>query len=346
MFTTFIVQPIFNLLVLIYAILPHHNFGLAIIIFTVVVRILLWPLVKKQLHHAKAMRALQPELKKIKKAAKGDRRKESQLVMELYKEREINPFSSLGIVLVQIPILIGLYVGISRLIKDPQQIIDLAYPALQNLSWMKELAADISKFDATLFGWIDLTRPALGAQGLYIPALILVTASAISQFFQSRQLMPAPEESRSLRKILREAGQGKSTDQSEVNVAVGRSMLYLIPGFVFIFGLGLPAALPLYWLTSSLVALVQQTIILREDVGEAEAIADAPAPSKKKVAKKKTPEKQASKPTPKPSPEPTKPSTAGLTAAELAAQRDQAKAPSLNNSPAKPKNRKNRRRRR
>src|SRR3989344_3289113 len=153
MFTTLIVQPIFNLLVLIYAIIPGHNFGVAIIIFTVIVRLLMWPLVKKQLHHAKAMRELQPEIKKIKLAAKGDRRKESQLTMELYKEREINPFASLGIVLVQLPILIGLYVGLNRLIHDPRQIIDLSYPVLHNLSWMKELIADISNFDATLFGW-------------------------------------------------------------------------------------------------------------------------------------------------------------------------------------------------
>src|SRR5438552_9003613 len=120
MFTTIIVQPIFNLLVLIYALIPGHNFGLAIIIFTILIRLLLWPLVKKQLHHAKAMRELQPELKKIKAAAKGNRQEESRLVMELYKEKEINPFSSLGIVIVQAPILIGLYLGLQKLIKNPQ----------------------------------------------------------------------------------------------------------------------------------------------------------------------------------------------------------------------------------
>ena len=65
MFTTLIVQPIFNILVAIYAVLPGHNFGLAIIIFTILVRVAMWPLVKKQLHHAKAMRELQPELKKL-----------------------------------------------------------------------------------------------------------------------------------------------------------------------------------------------------------------------------------------------------------------------------------------
>ncbi|MDB5186360.1 MAG: putative 60 kDa inner rane insertion protein, partial [Candidatus Saccharibacteria bacterium] len=60
MFDTLIVEPLFNLLVIIYALIPGHNFGLAIIIFTILVRLLMWPLVKKQLHHAKEMRKLQP----------------------------------------------------------------------------------------------------------------------------------------------------------------------------------------------------------------------------------------------------------------------------------------------
>src|SRR6185503_21187030 len=97
MFTTIIVQPIFNLLVLITALLPGHNFGLAIIVFTIIVRLLMWPLVRKQLHHAKAMRELAPELKKIKQSTKGNRAEESRLTMELYKEREINPFATLGV---------------------------------------------------------------------------------------------------------------------------------------------------------------------------------------------------------------------------------------------------------
>src|SRR5215469_5705059 len=101
MFTTFIVQPIFNLLVLIYALLPGHNFGLALIIFTVIIRLLLWPLVKKQLHQAKAMRELQPEMKRIKAESKGNRQKESLMLMELYKERGINPLGTFPILIVQ-----------------------------------------------------------------------------------------------------------------------------------------------------------------------------------------------------------------------------------------------------
>jgi YidC/Oxa1 family membrane protein insertase len=289
MFTTIIVQPIFNLLVLIYALIPGHNFGLAIILFTILIRLLMWPLVRKQLHHAKAIRALQPELKKIKKAAKGNRQEESRLTMELYKERQINPFSSLGIVLVQIPILIGLYIGLKKIIDNPQQIIDFSYPALHNLSWMKELSSNIHQFDNSLFGIIDLSRKAMGP--LYWPAVLIAVASAISQYFQSRMLMPKSDDARSLKQILRDAGSGKNADQQEVNAAVGRSTLVIIPVFVLLISLGLAAALPLYWLTSSLVALWQQSIILKDDVKEAEAVADSPT---KKIEEKLKPKNKKS----------------------------------------------------
>jgi YidC/Oxa1 family membrane protein insertase len=121
MFTTLIVQPIFNLLVLIYALLPGHNFGVAIIIFTIIIRLLLWPLVRKQLHQARLMRKIQPELKRIAKEAAGDKQKQSMLQMELYKEKGINPFGTIGIALLQLPILIGLYSGLQKVIHDPQQ---------------------------------------------------------------------------------------------------------------------------------------------------------------------------------------------------------------------------------
>jgi YidC/Oxa1 family membrane protein insertase len=271
MFETLIVQPIFNLLVLIYGLLPGHNFGLAIIIFTVVVRLLMWPLVKKQLHQVKVMRKVQPELKRIKKEAAGDRRKESLMMMELYKERGINPFGSIGVLILQIPILIGLYIGLQKVLKDPNVLTTFAYPGLQHLSWIEHLSANIKEFDATLFGFIDLTRSALGPKGLYWPALIIVLCSAVAQFFQSKQLTPSSKDSRSLRTILRDAKDGKQTDQSEVNEAVGRSTRFLLPAMIFIFTVNIPSALALYWLVSGLAALVQQTIVLREDTAEMEA---------------------------------------------------------------------------
>lgn len=273
MFTTLIVQPIFNLLVFIYAILPGHNFGFALILFTIVVRLLLWPLVRKQLHQTKAMRALQPEINKIKKATKGNRTKESQMLMELYKERNINPLGTFPTLIVQFIVLIGLYSGLQKVIKDPHTLVTFAYPALQqHLGWLSQLSHNIKLFDNTLFGIIDLKRAAIGPGGLYFGALILVAGSAVAQFFQAKQLLPVSQDKRGLRAILKDAGQGKQADQSEVSAAVSKSTIYLLPGVVFIFTITLPAALSLYWLTGGIVAFIQQSIVLGKDETEMEAI--------------------------------------------------------------------------
>ena len=297
MFQSFIVDPIFNLLVFIYAVLPGHNFGAAIIIFTVVVRLLMWPLVKKQLHHAKAMRELQPELKRIKQETKGDRQKESLMVMELYKERQISPFGSIGILIIQLIILLGLYSGLSKVVNNPQAIIDNSYEFVRNLSWLKQLGSDIGQFDATLFGIIDISRPAIGESGWYLPALLLVIGSAAIQYFQSSQLMPQQKDGRKLRQILKEAGAGKQADQAEVNAAIARSTRYFIPGMIFVFTVGIPAALSLYWLVSGVVAYLQQSKVLKQDVDELEAIADASVKKdviEGEVIQKPKPKKKAS----------------------------------------------------
>lgn len=275
MFTTLIVQPLFNLLVLIYALLPGHNFGLALIIFTIIIRLLLWPLVKKQLHQAKAMRELQPEIKKVKRATKGNRQKESQMLMELYKEKGINPIGTLPTLIIQLVVLIGLYSGLRRIIEDPHSLITFSYPALQHLSWMQELSRNIHLFDNTLFSVVDLSRSAIASKtGIYWPAMIIVVASAIAQFFQGRQLLPTDKNQQGLRSILKQASSGTPADQSDINAAVSRNTMYFLPIMIFFFTVGLASALSLYWLTSGLVAYIQQSIILNRDEGEMEDIAD------------------------------------------------------------------------
>ena len=274
MFTTYIVQPIFNLLVFIYAILPGHNFGLAIVIFTVVIRLLLWPLVKKQLHQTKVMRKLQPELRRIKKETKGDRQKETAMTMALYKEYGVSPLGPLVILVIQVPILLALYSGLRRVVDNPHEIITFAYPALRSLPWMQQLAHNIHLFDSTLFGVVDLTRAALSPKGMYWSAMIIVVASAVVQYYQSKQLLVSDKNARGLREILRDAGSGKQADQAEVNAAVSSTTRYLIPVMVLFFTIRLASALSLYWLVSGLVAYIQQSIILREDETELETLAD------------------------------------------------------------------------
>lgn len=277
MFTTLIVQPIFNLLVLIYALIPGHNFGLAIILFTIVIRLLMWPLVKKQLRQTKMTRKLQPELKRIKKEAKGDRQREAQMMMELYKERGVNPFGVFPTLIVQMVVLIGLYLGLIKVIKEPQQIVEFAYPALQNLGWMQHLSENIKAFDNSLFGLIDLSRSALSStQGMYWPAFVLVVLSAGVQFLTSRQLMPTDKDARKLRHILKAAGEGQQADQAEVSAAVSRSMLYVIPIMVFVFTINLAAALSLYWFVGGVVAYLQQRAALKDEGEDLAHAADEP----------------------------------------------------------------------
>jgi YidC/Oxa1 family membrane protein insertase len=308
MFDTLIVQPIFNLLVLIYAIIPGHNFGLAIIIFTIVVRLLLWPLVKRQLHQTKLIRKIQPDLKRIAKETKGNRQQQALLQMELYKEKGIKPFRSIGVMLLQLPILIGLYVGLQRVIKDTNELVNFAYAPLQNLPWMEKLADNIKLFDSSLFGLVDLHRSAIGDAGFYLPALIIVVASVVVQYFQAKQLMPSDKDSRGLRAILKDAGAGKQADQQEVNAAVSRVTIFFLPAMIFIFTVGIASALSLYWFVGGLVAFIQQSFVLREDkeemeevssetkkkdvasIPEAEVVtepATTPKPHKKKTSKNK-----------------------------------------------------------
>lgn len=273
--TSVIGQPVFNLLVLIYAILPGHNFGLAIIVFTIVIRLLLWPLVIKQLHQTKTMRKLQPELKRIKKESKGDRQKEMTLTMALYKEHGFNPYGSIGILFLQLPILLALYNGLRMVLTDPHQLISFAYPALQQLPWMQQLAHNIHLFDATLFGVVDLTKSALPDKGgIYLPALIIVVGSAVVQYYQGKQLLVTDKNARSLRTILSEAGQGKQADQTEVSAAMSNVTRFFIPVMVLIFTIHLPSALGLYWLVGGLVAYGQQWLVLREDETELVALAE------------------------------------------------------------------------
>ena len=114
---------------------------------------------------------------------------------------------------------------------------------------MQAVAENIRRFDNTLFGVVDLSRAALNTGGgIYWPAMLIVIGSAVAQYYQAKQLMPNDKDQRSLRAILKEAGDGKQADQSEVNAAVGRSMRYLIPVMIFVFTVNIASALSLYWL--------------------------------------------------------------------------------------------------
>lgn len=297
MFETLIVQPIFNVLAFIYAVVPGHDFGVAVILFTIVVRLALWPMLKKQLHQTRLMRQIQPEIKKIKERSKGNRQREAELLLELYKERGVNPYSSIGIMIVQIPILIGLFQGLRRLSETKGTILELTYSWVQNIGWMNEIRLDISKFDESLVGVIDLTRRGFESTGVYFPVIVLAALAGILQFYQTKQLMPKQKDARRIRDILRDEANGKQADASEINAAVAGKARHIFPILTFFFASSVPGALALYWATGSLVAVMQQSTILHDDIEEMEEIADSdtktktnkqkaiPSPKKRKRSK-------------------------------------------------------------
>lgn len=237
MLKTILLNPIFNLLLLIYALLPGHDFGVAVIILTIIIRLLMWPLVKKQLLHQKAMRDIQPEIAKIKQKTKGDKAKESKMMMELFKEKEINPFGSLGLALLQFPILIALFF-VLRDIVDPTQINESVYGFVASFDAVKEIISNPGSFQPTLFGVINMATP----------SVLLAVLAGVAQFFQARQLTP------------------KDTSKADASARLGFQMSLIFPVLTIFIGIKLPAALALYWLVSSLIAILQQHIILAEDV--------------------------------------------------------------------------------
>lgn len=272
-FETLIVQPIFNLLIGLYSIIPGADFGVALIIFTILVRFALWPLVVRQLHQVKQMRKLQPKLAAIKKATKGNKQLESMQMLELYKEHDVKPFRSILTLLIQLPIFIALYQVIQIFTLHRDQVDKFTYGFLKNIEPIKELIAHPENFHEKLLGVIDLTAHAIGGPGgfnIFLIALAFLAAG--SQYFISRQTNPNTSTKR-FRDVMAEAAEGKPADQSELNAVMMSKMTKILPFFMLFIMLGLPGALALYYATSNLFAAVQQHYILKRDAKEMDEIA-------------------------------------------------------------------------
>ena len=291
LFDVIIVQPILNLLMAIYSIVPGGDFGISIVIFTVIIRFLLWPLVKKQLHQTKAMRKMQPELKKIQAKYKNDKQAQGLAMMELYKKHNISPFGSIGVLLIQLPILIGIYRVVQIFAMHRDELGKFTYGFMENIPAVKELLASPDNFNQNFLGFIDLTQHAVSENGVVIGLLVLALLAALLQFFLSKQMSPNTDSNKRLRDVLAEAGQGKEADQAEVNAIVMRKMMKFMPVMLFFIMISLPGALALYMATGNAVAYLQNKLILGKDEEEMEQIA------KEKITKQPSAKKRASEAT-------------------------------------------------
>lgn len=270
-------QPVFNLLLFLYEVLPWRDLGIAIILFTVIIRLIMWPLVRKQLHQGRLMRKLQPQLAEIRKKTKNDKAAQGRLTMELYKEKGVNPFSSIGLLLVQLPIFIALYSAVRIITSSRNEIPQFTYGFMESVPGVTALLENPQKLDATFIGLIDLTESALSSPGLAAVLLVLIALTTAGlQFLQTKQLMPEPQDKKRLRDLLKAQAKGVEVDQADVMQAATRRMMYIIPIVIFFVTVTITGALALYIFASVAVGYIQQKIILREDEEEMEEIAEEP----------------------------------------------------------------------
>lgn len=285
-----IVRPITNILFLIYGLVG--DFGVAIILFTVLVKILMWPLIKRQLHQTRLMRKIQPQLAEIKKNCNGNRQMESIQMLDLYKRNNIKPFRSVLTLVIQLPIFIALYTAV-RVMVLPTPTDNLSIRAYTPIAQMERIDDVIEKqvaflnqptdatdkqsydFHPKLFGVVDLDVKAGFGSVSAVVIMVFALASAFSQYWISRQQLPSNKKNRkTFRQIMAEAADGKEPDQTELNQIVSGQMSFMMPLMMLLLMINLPGALVFYYLISNLMTGVQQKYVLSKKEDQMEQSAD------------------------------------------------------------------------
>ncbi|OGL85945.1 hypothetical protein A3I40_00770 [Candidatus Uhrbacteria bacterium RIFCSPLOWO2_02_FULL_48_12] len=243
LYHTFFYQPLFNLLVFIYNTIAAHDLGIAIIVLTVLIRILLYPLSLKSIRAQKAMQDLQPKLEAIKKQFPGSKEKQAEATMKLYKEEKVNPLSSCLPLLLQLPFFIALFQIFNNSAK-PENLSAL-YPFVVNPGALNQQG---------LWGMVNLGVPS--------PWLALLAGAA--QFWQGHMLV---------RK--KPAIKGEASKDEEFATIMNQQMTYVMPVVTVVIGWTFPAGLALYWFLTTLLLALQQWYIFHKDGHKDRAQKDA-----------------------------------------------------------------------
>lgn len=219
-------RPLFNGLIFLYNTLPLHDLGLSIIVLTIVIRFILYPLNQKAIRSQKKMGELQPQIKEVQAKYKNDKVAQSQALMELYKKNNINPAAGCLPLLIQFPVLIALYQALLHSLKP------------ESLSTLYSFVAKPGAINVLFFGVLDLSR------SNYLMAIL---AGALT-FVQSKMMMPKTTS----------AGAG------DFSAAMSKQMTYLMPLVTVFIAWKLPAGLALYWAVITLFGIVQQYLVARK----------------------------------------------------------------------------------
>jgi YidC/Oxa1 family membrane protein insertase len=223
-------QPLLNALIFLVWLVPGHNVGWAIIILTIIIRIILLPSSMNATRQQKKMRDLQPEISELQSKYKDDKQKQSQELMKFYKEKKINPLGSCLPLLVQMPILIILYYVFQNGLDTSR--FSLLYSFMPQPEYIK-----------TVFFGLDLAKP---------DKWVLPIIAGALQFVQGWQITPHTPKGE------------KKEKGPEMAQMMTKQMLYLMPLFTIFIAGKLQAALPLYWIVTSVFTIVQQWYVLRD----------------------------------------------------------------------------------
>ena len=296
-----VVRPIVNIQFMIINLV--HDFGIAIIIFAVLVKVCMWPLTKKQLNQTRLIRKIQPELTKIKKNCKGNKQMESLQTMDLYKRYNVKPFASIITLLIQLPIFIAIFSAI-RVIATPlpqDNLMNRAYDIVayegseirtledKQSAYLADLTnQDIPDEEKTpydfypmLFGTIRLDVKASDVlmgnfswSALFILACTIL--ASVVQYWATKQQMPSnkSEKKKSFRDILKDAKEGKDVDESDISSMTTGQMAYMMPIMMFIIMFNLNGALAFYYFLSNIITVFQQKVILKKVDAEIDEATD------------------------------------------------------------------------
>lgn len=248
LFDLLIVNPFTNALLLIYAFVG--NFGISIILFTIIIRLLTHPIMAQQIKSSAAMQNLMAsdEWLKIQEKYKNDKEKLAQEQMRIYNEKGVSPFSSCLPTLIQFPILIGFYQSIVRAIGvTPMQLLSLVrgiYPGLENITPAASLSSLIPIHSQFL--WMNLGQPE-GIKLSFLPFTIplLAIIVGLTTFVQTKLTMPP----------------SPSAGQNDQNAQMSKMMGLYMPVLLFYFALNFASGLAVYFITSNLVGIAQYAML-------------------------------------------------------------------------------------
>lgn len=226
--------PLYNLLIWITNVIPGADLGLAIIILTVLVKIVIFPLYSTSVRTQIKMKAIEPEIKAIKEKNKDNLPEQSRLTMELYHKEKINPFSSFIVLLIQIPVIISLF-----------------YVFQESFSIQKDLIYSFVSIPAHIntnfLGLINLTV------GHNI-ALALLTG--ITQYVQVHLSLPKRDKTKK--------PDSKMSFGEDLAKSMDLQMRYVMPVLTAVIAFTLPAAISLYWVTSNIFSSIYEVVVIKK----------------------------------------------------------------------------------